>query len=74
MGLIRKTLNAGTGGAVRPESTKQRYSRMAAGVPDPEPEAARDAREARAEAREARRTKPESTGWLHRAMRRIAGW
>lgn len=33
MGFIRKALNAGTAGTVRPESTKQRYGRVSAGLP-----------------------------------------
>jgi hypothetical protein len=33
MGLIRKSLNLGTAGLVRPESKKQRYARTAAGIP-----------------------------------------
>jgi hypothetical protein len=33
VGLIRKSLNTTTGGAVKPESKKQRYARTAAGLP-----------------------------------------
>jgi hypothetical protein len=33
MGLIRKALNLGSAGAVRPESKKQRYARTAARIP-----------------------------------------
>jgi hypothetical protein len=33
MGLIRKSLNFGTAGVIKPESKKQRYARKAAGEP-----------------------------------------
>jgi hypothetical protein len=65
VGLIRKSLNIGTAGVIKPESKKQRFARTAAGIPSQRERAAQGwsdlaalpgaLRSAREESRERRR-------------------
>lgn len=76
MGLIRKSLNLLTAGAVRPESKKQRYMRVAAGIPSQYEQAADSWRalgtavasslrqEAARQAELARGPEPDEPGWF----------